>query len=60
MNEVYNVSTIMTTQNAVSQNASPDVAAIGIGIVVIVGIVVLYDVVSEILSHVFVKRSELQ
>ena len=59
MNEVYNVSTIMTTQNAVSLNASPDVAAIGIGIVVIVGIVVLYDVVSEILSHVFVKRSEL-
>ena len=59
MNEVYNVSTIMTTQNAVSPNASPDVSAIGIGIVVIVGIVVLYDVVSEILSHVFVKRSEL-
>jgi ABC-type antimicrobial peptide transport system permease subunit len=49
----------MTTQSAVSPNASPDVAAIGIGIVVIVGIVVLYDVVSEILSHVFVKRSEL-
>ena len=59
MNEVYNVSTIMETQNVVSTNASPDVAAIGIGIVVFVGIVVLYDVVSEILSHAFVKRSEL-
>lgn len=59
MNEVYSVSTLMTTQNAVSPNASPDIAAIGIGIVVVVGIVVLYDVVSEILSHVFVKRSEL-
>lgn len=64
MSDVSTVAKLLAAQNAGSpdafiySNASPGLVAVGVGFIIIVGIIVLYDVVSEILSHVFVKRDD--
>lgn len=64
MSDVSTVAKLLAAQNAGSadsfiySNASPGIVAVGIGIIIIVGIIVLYDIVSEILSHVFKRRDD--
>lgn len=64
MNDVATVAKLMAAQNAGSpdafiySNASPGIVVFGIGFIIVLGLIVLYDVVSEILSHVFKKRDD--